>query len=274
MGCHKFNCEEGSSGEQHINCTTTDEDDGILNVYETAFPTVDSLTISSSHLSLVKLPTEESKNDSPEMDSILSSPELKGLHWRRAVSFVGGREALRRAVKEVSSAKPHRWKKNDRGAPVLPDTVMGSIAHKGDFAVGAAMLRGQCLREHIGVDIEYTSLKRDKEYMNRFAHRILTGREVRSLGHLDGIGVDEEVLLRFSIKEALYKSIDPELRRHVPHKEVEVQPFPCGSVEITNLLSTPKIEFSSNAIWKRYELKSSSAQSFWLSWVHSYSFSS
>jgi 4'-phosphopantetheinyl transferase EntD len=44
---------------------------------------------------------------------------------------------------------------------------------------------------------------------------------------------DEEVLLRFSIKEALYKAMHPLICQYVGFREAEVQPKDDGSVDIT-----------------------------------------
>lgn len=50
--------------------------------------------------------------------------------------------------------------------------------------------------------------------------KVLTQREGESLGNVTGLSVEEEVLLRFSMKEAVYKAVHPLLRRHLGFKDV------------------------------------------------------
>ena len=50
--------------------------------------------------------------------------------------------------------------------------------------------------------------------------------------------MEEEVLLRFSFKEAVYKAIHPFLERSVDFSEVEIEPLQDGSAKINFLLKT------------------------------------
>lgn len=50
--------------------------------------------------------------------------------------------------------------------------------------------------------------------------RILTPRECDSLGGVAGVTEQEEVLLRFSVKEAVYKAVHPFLHRPLGFKDV------------------------------------------------------
>lgn len=52
--------------------------------------------------------------------------------------------------------------------------------------------------------------------------RVLTPKECDSLGGVAGMTEQEEVLLRFSVKEAVYKAAHPLLHRPLGFKDVSV----------------------------------------------------
>ena len=68
------------------------------------------------------------------------------------------------------------------------------------------------------------------------SYLIITSYDI--LVWLSGISVEEEVLLRFSFKEAVYKAIHPFLERSVDFSEVEIEPLQDGSAKINFLLKT------------------------------------
>jgi len=74
------------------------------------------------------------------------------------------------------------------------------------------------------------------------------------------ISLEEEVLLRFSFKESIYKAIHPFLARSVDFAEVEVQPQQDGTAELSFLLKSGEV-FGYEASWRRYERK------YWLTCV-------
>jgi phosphopantetheinyl transferase (holo-ACP synthase) len=79
-------------------------------------------------------------------------------------------------------------------------------------------------------------------------------------------------MLRFSLKEAVYKSIEPELNRYVSYKEIEVQPSSDGYAVVINKLAAPRKEFHCVAQWKKFKFAENSLfvpQKYWVSCVHS-----
>ena len=188
--------------------------------------------------------------------------------------FICGRIALRRALKYYSKTNSNYSNNNnsnnnngncnrnnaidfdhdfnippilrdDYGAPMLPRWLTGSISHKDDLAVAAVNVDSD---GRIGVDLEYTTNK--SAYI--IGRRILTKDERQQLGKNNlGISPDEEVLLRFSFKEAVYKAVHPFLKRPVDFGEVEINPQSDGTATICFLLKTGET-FDYTASWQIY----------------------
>ena len=172
----------------------------------------------------------------------------------RLNKFIGGRVALRRALKQINRGDSPSIFKDEFGAPLIPDGITGSISHKDYIAAGAAAVDPV---GRIGVDIERTSNKAAL----LLSRRLLTKREQKSLGNLPGIPSEEEVLLRFSFKESVFKAIHPFLKRSVGFHEVEIEPKPDGTAKITFLLETNS-SFKYTAEWRRQ------SDDYWLTCVY------
>lgn len=115
-----------------------------------------------------------------------------------------GRAALREALAMPAADIPS----DDRGAPVMPAGWLGSISHKRGIAA-ALVARDDGSGARIGVDLEHAVAPRQP-----IERRILSPREP--------FADRREVSLYFAVKEAIYKAIDPFLRRYVGFLEVEV----------------------------------------------------
>ncbi len=156
---------------------------------------------------------------------------------------LGGRVALHRALVQADAERANvAIGADDRGAPVLPAPWCGSVSHKGDHAVA---LVASSSAARVGIDLERATPPRQD-----IAARILTDRERAALGA--AASRTAEVTLRFSIKEAIYKAIDPFVRRYVEFTEVELDVRDDGTVRVTTALPL-EIE----AQWRRHE-------AFWL----------
>lgn len=112
---------------------------------------------------------------------------------------------------------------DDRGAPVLPAGWVGSVSHKGER--GAALV-APVSEARVGVDLELAQPSRQD-----IARFILTRREQDALADR-GKGAT----LRFSIKEAIYKAVDPFVRRYVGFTEVELDVSDEGIAVVTSRL--------------------------------------
>ncbi|MBI3269276.1 MAG: 4'-phosphopantetheinyl transferase superfamily protein [Planctomycetes bacterium] len=147
------------------------------------------------------------------------------LSSRRRITWVGGRLALREALRQLGApcgpvlATP-------RGAPALPVGLAGSISHKDALAV-ALVARNSDART-LGIDIEEPEPPRQ-----HIAPRVLTADELAEVEALPaGAERWRSTLVRFSIKEAIYKAIDPFLHRYVAFEEVGVHPAPDGGAAV------------------------------------------
>lgn len=166
-------------------------------------------------------------------------------------SFWLGRLALRRALEFPD----YSILKDKYGAPEMKKDFLGSISHKQDK--GVAIVSPPLLHHRdsdavlsgIGIDLEMTS----RPGKPSLAKRILTERERKSLGKLPGITVDEEILLRFSLKEAIYKAAHPLLNQYVSFQEAEITPHPDGTASCTWLLDSKADEKIAllTAHWKK-----------------------
>ena len=162
----------------------------------------------------------------------------------RLNKFIGGRIALRRAfdILQVSELAPIM--RDSWGAPILPMHLTGSISHKDYYAVGVAAIDD---KGRVGVDIERCNNKA----ATTLQRRIITDNERATLGKLPNMPIEEDILLRFSFKESVYKAIHPFLPRSIDFAEVEVYPSADGTADLNFLLKTKEI-FNYKASWFRF----------------------
>lgn len=158
--------------------------------------------------------------------------------WRDADAFgpvrratrIGGRLALRAALSDIGADTGAPLLADDRGAPVAPAGCVASVSHKRSVAVALAARSS----DPIGVDVEILDRPRPQ-----IAPRVLTERELRDWERLPEPERWPALLLRFSAKEALYKALDPHVRRYVGFHEVEVDATDDGALS-AKLLFVPK----------------------------------
>ncbi len=166
----------------------------------------------------------------------------------RQRTWLAGRAALRLALARhgVDLAAVPAVLPDDRGAPVLPPGVLASLSHKEHVAVALIDVAGAnpaplAARTYLGVDVELDPRpdEDDEDDARARPGRVDISRRVLSpaeLPELDGLSLADrarEVLLRFSAKEALYKALDPFVRRYVGFHEVAVRPEPGGACRVT-----------------------------------------
>lgn len=152
--------------------------------------------------------------------------------------------------------------KDEHGRPTMPTGFLGSISHKHN--TGVALVDVDCTHEEniqgkprkqrrgIGVDIEQSITKRIS-----VAKRVLTKNEIKELGKIKGVTEEEEVLLRFSLKESVYKAMHPLLCQFVGFQEAEITPNADGTASVSLNLKNGAHELFSEkhttAHWRRIE---------------------
>ena len=137
---------------------------------------------------------------------------LKG---HRRVEFIGGRLALRSACEQLG-VRPGAILPTPRGAPQLPDGFSGSISHKRGLAIGMVCRDRDGT---LGIDLEDYGPERPG----------ITTMVLRESERSIVASLPEDVqwmatLQRFSMKEAVYKALDPYVQRYVGFHEAEVIP--------------------------------------------------
>lgn len=200
-------------------------------------------------LSPAMLDSAKSQVTPEEVDLCLS------LKVPEQVQFLGGRIAMRRALGDSTRTDIGPILRSFGGVPYLPDGCAGSISHKEHIAV--ALANPDCTGS-IGVDVEDLARKS----RTSIGRRVLTANEQSAVGTkpdlLEGVSPEEEILLRFSLKEALYKAIYPYVRRRVSFGEAEVQPLGNangGTAQVTlKLVNLHEGPFHIDANWMRMEL--------------------
>ena len=152
----------------------------------------------------------------------------------RRREHVGGRFALHHALADFTTPIAV----SDRGAPILPAGWTGSVSHKG---ARAAAIVAPFASAHVGLDLERAAPPKLD-----IARRILTPREHSALAG-DDLERGRAVTLRFAIKEAIYKAIDPYVRRYVGFLEVELD------LEGDQAIVRTALPFAIEATWREHE---------------------
>jgi 4'-phosphopantetheinyl transferase EntD len=143
--------------------------------------------------------------DSLHPDEIARAEDFREI---RRASFIAGRSALSVALAALGLSDRPSIGSDDRGAPLLPPGYVGSVSHKGGRAVA---LVAEDEGFDLGVDVERAIAPRQG-----IERMVLT--EIEQMRVRDPL----EIIASFSLKEAIYKAIDPSVKRYVGFHEVEV----------------------------------------------------
>lgn len=194
----------------------------------------------------VRLPEAQGAIDALAESALLPQERdaARAMAAARKRGWVGGRVAMRQALaREGLDAPPVLA--DGRGAPMLPPGVAGSISHKEALAVALVAREGPA---RVGVDVELDAPRRID-----IASKVLTDAEARELATLDARARAREVLLRFSAKEAVYKALDPFVKRYVGFQEVAVSPRPDGGAAVEPRLRAGEGPFAIDVRWRRFD---------------------
>ena len=192
-----------------------------------------------------------------------AAPGLADMTPLNAAEYWGGRLALRSALSSCREQLVADGARDDAalghapitkqasGAPSVPAWACGSISHKRNLAValarpqpwpfpgadeGAGAGVAAAPRLTVGLDTELAGAAGRRKDLHR---KVLTDAEVADLGRLGpaGYSAADECLLRFSLKEAVYKALSPPggKRRNIGFKKVEATPFADGTAHVVIL---------------------------------------
>lgn len=204
-----------------------------------------SETLATPHGVLVAVPIPDAPDPVPESALAALHPDEAAfaltLRGYRQVQFVGGRIALRGARRAVGAPLDPSLP-DDRGAPRLPAGWAGSVSHKRDLAV--AMVARDAAGT-LGVDLEDYGPPRPA-----IMDRVLRPEELAEVMTLPEPRQWTATVIRFSLKESVYKALDPFVHRYVDFQEALVVPDLGGRARVSLHLKHAEGPFEVNA---RYE---------------------
>lgn len=203
----------------------------------------------------VRVPTSIDPSD------LMSLPDeehghLDTLSPARKSTWLAGRIALHAALHDIGLDRGAVLV-TSRGAPELPDGVAASISHKRTLAVALAAPKTDGLS--LGVDIEpvpalpVSLAEPGWDNHPDISSRVMTPEELAALATCPEHQRRHQVILHFSIKESLYKALNPVVGRYVSFQEATVLPHSDGSVAVTLSLSQGEGPFQVEARWSEIE---------------------
>ena len=142
---------------------------------------------------------------------------------------MGGRLAAQAALRGLGRS-PSPVLSGPRGAPTGPKGLNVSISHKNNLAV-ALVARSEL--GSIGIDLEHLEPAR-----HGVAERVLRPEELEAVRALPQERQWVATVLRFTIKEAIYKALAPRLVRYIGFDEASVAPGVNGDAEIRLFLKS------------------------------------
>ena len=154
---------------------------------------------------------------------------VETLSGKRRTEWVGGRLAARVAASAIGFDLGPLLA-DDYGAPAAPKSLSISIAHKDQLAI-ALVAR----RKHGSVGVDLEVIDRDRSHI---ASKILVPSEMDDIEPLSDQRRWNAVLLRFALKEAVYKAIAPRARRYIGFDEAEVSNVADGHATIKLMLKS------------------------------------
>lgn len=148
----------------------------------------------------------------PEEEQALSQPACA----KKRTEFAVGRAAVRQALRRLGES-PFPVLRGNRGEPVWPEEIAGSITHCWPWTAALLVRAGK--RFAIGIDLENLEQAATVDISNVICMPA-------ELDWARGADFRERLAVIFSAKEAVYKGFYPFCRRYIDFKEVEVSWLP------------------------------------------------
>lgn len=146
--------------------------------------------------------------------------EMRGF---RQIQWVGGRLAAKVAVNALG-VDMGGLLQGPRGEPKAPKSLTISISHKKNLAVALV-----AKKRHGIVGMDFETVGEDRRHI---ANKILRPEEIAAVEALPDHRQWTAMLLRFSLKEAIYKAIAPRLQRYIGFDEAHVEIGKDGETNI------------------------------------------
>ena len=181
----------------------------------------------------VALPVDGDAPDDKVLEGLHPDERSSASNHRafRLSSFVGGRLAAHGAIQGLGGPFTAIGT-GPRGAPLPPPGISLSITHKKHLAVAIA---ARSELGDLGLDLECLEPERPG-----VASKILRPEEVERIERLPEDRRWTATVVRFSIKEAIYKALAPRLQRYIGFEEAAVALHTDGHAEVTlHLASGP-----------------------------------
>jgi len=140
---------------------------------------------------------------------------------RRQIELVGGRLAYHAARAELGLAEATPLLSSSSRAPLGPAGVTASVSHKEDLALALVASSADGL---VGVDLE--GGPRDR---SAIMSKVCRPEELEAVQQLPETERWPNVMVRFAVKEAIYKAIAPQLGRFFGFQAARVEPEPTGA---------------------------------------------
>ena len=151
------------------------------------------------------------------------------LDGHRKVQWIGGRLAARVAARSLGKELGPVLT-SAQGAPTTQKSLTLSISHKNHLATAIV---GKKTNGVVGLDFEV--LGRDRRHIAEKILRPVELERVRTLPEQHQWGA---ILVRFALKEAIYKSLAPRLQRYIAFDEATILEFENGHANLELHLKT------------------------------------
>ena len=198
-----------------------------MNAFSTAF------TRGLPHGVIAGVHLPESTDDIPNSVIHRLHPEERAyaetLGGHRKVQWIGGRLAARVAARSLGKDIGPILT-SSRGAPTAPKSLALSISHKDNLATAIVSKRA-----HGSLGLDFEVLGRDRRHI---AEKILCPEEMQHVRVLPEEHQWGAILVRFALKEAIYKCLAPRLKRYIAFEEACIKDFQNGHATLQLHLKT------------------------------------
>lgn len=144
--------------------------------------------------------------------SVVERTYLKSVSQNRKREYIAGRFCALKAM-ESANISPEHILIGEKGEPIWPSNIVGSITHSHGYAAAAVAKKSEVLS--LGIDAET-----DEALSPKVLQRICNDQEQEWVKSLDSSRIQNPGKILFSAKEATYKAWYPITQEWLGFKEV------------------------------------------------------